>query len=116
VIDGELTVNPTLAAVEEQPELDLVVVGTPEALTMVEAGANEVPETKLLEALDLAHSEIKKICEAQLDLQRQAGKAKWLDDSVTQEIESEHGNAIRDRIKAEGLRAADAVVEEVLPQ
>src|SRR5881296_3043534 len=37
LIEGELTVNPTLAAVEEQPELDLVVVGTPEALTMVEA-------------------------------------------------------------------------------
>src|SRR5881227_277794 len=116
LIDGELVLNPTLPDVEEQTELDLIVVGTLEGLTMVEAGANEVPEDKLLEALDLAHSEIKKICEAQLDLQQQAGKAKWLDDSVTQEIESEHGNAIRDRIKAEGLRAADAVVEEVLPQ
>src|SRR3954465_2657460 len=116
IVDGELVVNPTLQEVEEHTDLDLIVVGTPEGLTMVEAGANEVPEAKLLEALDLAHSEIKKICEAQLDLQQQAGKAKWLDDSVTQEIESEHGDAIRDRIKAEGLRAADAVVEEVLPQ
>src|SRR3954465_15556993 len=116
LVDGELAVNPTLQEVAEHTDLDLIVVGTPEGLTMVEAGANEVPEAKLLEALDLAHSEIKKICEAQLDLQQQAGKAKWLDDSVTQEIESEHGDAIRDRIKAEGLRAADAVVEEVLPQ
>src|SRR5205809_1843628 len=115
VIDGELTVNPTLAAVEEQPELDLIVVGTPDGLTMVEAGANEVPEDRLLEALDLAHSEIKKICEAQVELQRQAGKAKWLDDSITQEVEREHGAAIRERINAEGLRAADAVVEELLP-
>src|SRR5437763_3433083 len=97
VIDGELTVNPTLAAIEEQHELDLIVVGTPEGLTMVEAGANEVPEDRLLEALDLAHEEIKKICEAQLDLQRQAGKAKWLDDSVTEDIERDHGAAIRDR-------------------
>ncbi|TMK62926.1 MAG: polyribonucleotide nucleotidyltransferase [Actinobacteria bacterium] len=115
LIDGELVVNPTLAAVEEEGELDLIVVGTPEGLTMVEAGANEVPEHQLLEALDLAHAEIKKICEAQLDLQRQAGKAKWLDDSVTEEIEAEHGAAIRARIDAEGLRAADAVVEELLP-
>jgi polyribonucleotide nucleotidyltransferase len=115
LIDGELVVNPTLPEVEEQTELDLIVVGTLEGLTMVEAGANEVPEDKLLEALDLAHEEIKKICETQLELQREVGKAKWLDDSVTEEIEREHGDAIRQRIQAEGLRAADAVVEELLP-
>src|SRR5437870_9245871 len=90
--EGELVVNPTLAAVEEHPELDLIVVGTPEGLTMVEAGANEVPEDRLLEALDLAHAEIKKICDAQIDLQRQAGMSKWLDDSTTEEIEREHGD------------------------
>ncbi|TML73373.1 MAG: polyribonucleotide nucleotidyltransferase, partial [Actinobacteria bacterium] len=115
LVDGELTVNPTLQEVAENAELDLIVVGTPEGLTMVEAGANEVPEDRLLEALDLAHSEIKKLCEAQLDLQRQIGKAKWLDESVTDEIVQEHGDAIRDRIRGEGLRAADAVVEELLP-
>src|SRR6266508_2089032 len=115
MIDGELVVNPTLTEVEEQTELDLIVVGTLDGLTMVEAGANEVPEDKLLEALDLAHEEIKKLCEAQLDLQRHAGKAKWLDDSITEEIEGEHGDAIRDRIKAEGLRAADAAIEDALP-
>jgi polyribonucleotide nucleotidyltransferase len=116
MIDGELVVNPTLPEIEEQTELDLIVVGTQEALTMVEAGANEVPEDKLLEALDLAHSEIRKLCEAQLDLQQQAGKAKWLDESVTDDIEREFGDMIRERIGAEGLRAADAVVEEALGQ
>jgi polyribonucleotide nucleotidyltransferase len=115
VVDGGLVVNPTLPEVEEQTELDLIVVGTPEGLTMVEAGANEVPEDKLLEALDLAYEEIRKLCEAQLDLQRQAGKVKWLDSSVTEEIESEHGDAIRERINAEGLRAAGGAVEELLP-
>jgi polyribonucleotide nucleotidyltransferase len=116
MIDGELVVNPTLHDAEENSDLDLVVVGTPEALTMVEAGANEVPEDKLLEALDLAHSEIKKLCEAQLELQREAGKPKWLDPSITDEIEVEHGEAIRERIRTEGLRAADAVIEELLPE
>jgi polyribonucleotide nucleotidyltransferase len=116
LIDGELRVNPTLPEVEENTELDLIVVGTSEALTMVEAGANEVPEDTLLEALDLAHSEIRKICEVQLELQREAGKDKWLDDSVTQDIEREHGEAIRDRIRAEGLRAADGAVESLLPE
>jgi polyribonucleotide nucleotidyltransferase len=115
LFDGELVVNPTLPEVEEQTELDLIVVGTLEGLTMVEAGANEVPEDKLLEALDLAHEEIKKICEMQLELRREVGKAKWLDESVTEEIEREHGDAIRERIQAEGLRAADALVEELLP-
>ena len=43
-------------------------------------------------------------------------EAKWLDDSVTDEIQHEHGVTIRDRINAEGLRAADAVVEELLPE
>src|SRR5438876_5915145 len=115
LIDGDLLVNPTLPELEEQAELDLIVVGTLEGLTMVEAGADEVPEDKLLEALDLAYEEIKKLCEAQLDLQRHAGKAKWLDDGVTEEIETDHGDAIRDRIKAEGLRAADAAIEDALP-
>ncbi len=114
IIDGELVVNPTLPEVAEHRELDLIVVATPDALTMVEAGANQVGEEKLLEALDLAHSEIKKICEAQVELQRQAGKAKWLDSSVTEEVEGEFGDKIRERIGAEGLRAADAVVEEAL--
>src|SRR5205085_2865072 len=94
LIDGELRVNPTLPEVENETDLDLIVVGTLDALTMVEAGANEVPEGRLLEALDIAHSEIRKICDAQIDLQRQAGKAKWLDDSITEEIEREYGAAV----------------------
>src|SRR5216110_2362436 len=107
LLEGRLVINPTLQETEEESELDLIVVGTKEGLTMVEAGANEVPEDKLLEALDLAYDEIKKLCEAQLDLQRQAGKAKWLDDSVTEEIERDHGDTIHQRIQGEGLRAAD---------
>src|SRR4249919_1804517 len=114
IIDGELVVNPTLPEVEEHQELDLIVVGTPDALTMVEAGANQVSEEKLLEALDLAHDEIRKLCDAQLELQRDAGKAKWLDESVTDDVANEFGDNIRDRINAEGLRAADAVTEEAL--
>src|SRR5262245_41402702 len=116
LIDGELKVNPTLPEIEEQAELGLMVVGTAEGLTMVEAGANEVPESTLLEALDLAHSEIKKLCRVQEELREQAGKAKWLDNNLTEELEREHLGAIRERIASEGLRAADAVVEDLLPE
>src|SRR5262245_41510478 len=73
-IDGELVVNPTLQESEENSSLDLIVVGTKDGLTMVEAGANEVPDEKLLEAFDLAHQEIRKLCEAQEELRAQAGK------------------------------------------
>src|SRR5829696_1902144 len=69
----EFVLNPTLPQLEEESTLDLIVVGTQEGLTMVEAGAEEIPEELLLEALELAHSEIKKLCEAQEDMRRQAG-------------------------------------------
>src|SRR6187431_1214978 len=50
IIDGELVVNPTLKETEEDATLDLIVVGTKEALTMIEAGADVVPEDTMLEA------------------------------------------------------------------
>jgi polyribonucleotide nucleotidyltransferase len=116
-LDGELVVNPPLTAVEEgESTLDLVVVGTREALTMVEAGAHEIPEDIILEAFELAHGEILKICEAQEDLRRQVGKEKWLDAELTTELEREHGPRIEERIASEGLREAGAVVEELVAE
>jgi len=112
-IDGELVVNPTLQQNWEETTLDLIVVGTKDGLTMVEAGADEVPETLLLEALELAQGEIRKLCEAQEDLRRQAGKAKWLDSDLNAEIESAHGHTIWERIQRDGLREAAAVVDEL---
>src|SRR5437868_8977574 len=58
-IDGRLVVNPTLPDLKESA-LDLIVCGTPEAITMVEAGAREASEEELIEALELAHGEIRK--------------------------------------------------------
>jgi polyribonucleotide nucleotidyltransferase len=115
-IDGELIVNPTLQQNWTETSLDLIVVGTKDGLTMVEAGADEVPEGVLLEALDLAHGEIKKLCEAQEDLRRQAGKPKWLDMELTAELESSHGHAIWERIQSVGLREAGAIVDELATQ
>ncbi len=74
-IDGRLVVNPTLQEAEEESTLDLIVVGTKDGLTMVEAGADEVPEETLLEALDLAQAEIRKLCEAQEELREQGRQA-----------------------------------------
>jgi polyribonucleotide nucleotidyltransferase len=113
MVDGEFVVNPTLQESENESTLDLIVVGTKDGLTMVEAGAGEIPEDKLLEALAQAHEEIKKLCEIQEELARRVGKAKWLDTNLTKEIDASHGNRIRERIQAEGLREASAAVEEV---
>jgi polyribonucleotide nucleotidyltransferase len=113
LIDDEFVVNPTLPQLEEESRLDLVVVGTQEGLTMVECGAEEIPEGQLLEALELAHSEIKKLCEVQEDLRRQVGKPKWLDQEVTAEIEEGYADRIRERIASDGLRESAAAIEEI---
>jgi polyribonucleotide nucleotidyltransferase len=113
LIDDEFVVNPTLQESEEDSTLDLIVVGTRDSITMVEAGAGEIPEDRLLEALDLAQQEIAKLCEAQEDLRRQVGKAKWIDDELTEEIQSRHGARIADAIASEGLREAASVLDDI---
>ncbi|MGZ4396451.1 MAG: hypothetical protein ACXVZ2_13935, partial [Gaiellaceae bacterium] len=114
LIEGELVVNPTLEETENQSDLDLIVVGTKDGLTMVEAGANQVPEEKLLEALDIAQREIVKLCEAQEELRAKAGKAKWLDASVTERLETQYGHDIWARINEQGLREAGSIVDEIV--
>ena len=77
-IDGNFVVNPN----EEDlltADLDLVVSGTDEAILMVEAGANEIPEAEILDALDIAHSEIKKLVAAMRELGEKAGKSPKLE-------------------------------------
>ncbi len=113
MIDGELVINPTVDAIENESTLDLIVVGTKDGLTMVEAGAEEIPEDLLLEAFELAHAEIIKICEAQEELAREVGKPKWLDLELVTEVEQERGGVIRQRISEQGLREAGAIVEEL---
>ena len=114
-IDGELVVNPTLPELEES-DVDLIVVGSKEALTMVEAGAGEIPEAELLEALDLAHRSIIPICEAQEELARAVGKPKWLDPALTAELSARYGGRVQERIGTAGLREAASVLDELLDE
>ena len=76
LMDDEFVINPTLQEIDDS-DLDLVVAGSAEAISMVEAGANEVDEATVVEALGIAHEEIQSICAAQLELQKAAGKEKW---------------------------------------
>ena len=74
-VDGELVVNPTIQQMEVST-LDLRVAGTKDALLMVEAGANEVTEVLMAEALQLAHQSIQPIIETQLQMAAEIGKPK----------------------------------------
>ncbi|MGD0272371.1 MAG: polyribonucleotide nucleotidyltransferase [Gaiellaceae bacterium] len=112
LIDGELVVNRTMQEMEAST-LDLLVVGTKEALTMIEAGAEEVPEETILEAFELAQREIRKLCEAQEELRSRVGKPKWLDSELTAELKKSHGEGFRARIAELGLREAAALVDEI---
>jgi polyribonucleotide nucleotidyltransferase len=74
-IDGQLVVNPKQPDMERS-DLDLVVAGTQEAILMVEAGAKEVSEQLLVDALEKAHEAIGVICRALLELREAVGKPK----------------------------------------
>ena len=74
-ISGSFVINPDLREAEEC-DINLVVAGTEEAVAMVEGSAQEMSETDLLEAIDIAHTEIKRLCQAQNEFRAKAGKPK----------------------------------------
>ncbi len=121
--EGDFVVNPP-EETHEELELDLIVAGTDEAILMVEAGASGVTEAEILDALDIAHAEIKKLCAVMEELQQKVGKEKIqveapsIDESLLAEIRSSHGQALVDAIATEGklerYEAIDKVKDEVV--
>src|SRR3954471_24745891 len=124
-LEGKFVVNPAEADLPES-ELDLVVAGTDDAILMVEAGARVITEGELLDALDIAHEEIKRLCAAQRELAERYGKPKTeveepkVDEELLEQISASHGAEI-DRAtqvedKLERQDATKAVEEAVLAQ
>lgn len=117
-IDGELVVNPTEQALAGST-LDLIVSGHLEGITMVEAGAREVSESLLADALELAHEEIKKICRLQIEIRDEIGKAKFefVPPATIAEIdgwiESTQSDAIREAVLIHAKQARGAAIEAV---
>jgi polyribonucleotide nucleotidyltransferase len=103
-LDGAFVLNPTYAQIAES-DLDLVVAGTKEAITMVEAGANEVPEDVMVEAMLVAQEATRKQSEAIEDWAREFGKEK-------QEIaaEGEENPFLADLRASQLDRVKDAIV------
>jgi polyribonucleotide nucleotidyltransferase len=122
-LEGKFVVNPPEPDISES-ELDLVVAGTDEAILMVEAGANEITEGELLDALDIAHEEIRKLCAAQRDLAERYGKPKKeiapivVDEGLYEQIRESHADqldqATQVEDKLERQDATKAVEEDVL--
>ncbi|MGO9754550.1 MAG: polyribonucleotide nucleotidyltransferase [Solirubrobacteraceae bacterium] len=125
-VDGNFVVNPSEEDLVEATDLDLIVAGTDEAILMVEAGANEIPEAEILDALDIAHDAIKKLCAAQRELAEKAGKPKTevhvpqVSADLYEQIKASHGAALDSATqvedKLERQSACKAVEEQVLVQ
>ncbi|HEY2657407.1 MAG TPA: polyribonucleotide nucleotidyltransferase [Solirubrobacteraceae bacterium] len=125
-VDGNFVVNPSEEDLVDNTDLDLIVAGTDEAILMVEAGANEIPEAEILDALDIAHEEIKKLCALQRELAEKAGKEKTVVEipevsaDLYEQIKASHGAALDAATqvvdKLERQAASKAVEEEVIVQ
>jgi polyribonucleotide nucleotidyltransferase len=74
-VDGKLIINPTCAE-REKSDINIAVAGTKEAINMVEAGADQVHEDEMLEALMFGHAAVKRLCEWQEEIIREIGVAK----------------------------------------
>ncbi|GBF72050.1 polyribonucleotide nucleotidyltransferase [Paenibacillus sp. 598K] len=92
-IDGQFIINPSIDQ-EEKSDIFVVVAGTKDAIMMVEAEANEVPEDVMLEAIMFGHDEIKKIVAIQEQLIEQAGKPKM--EVVLHAVNEEVNAAVRE--------------------
>lgn len=118
MIDGKFIINPTLAQREES-DLHLVVSGTKDAIMMVEAGANEVPEEVILDAIMFAHEEIKEIVAFIEAVVAEVGKPKMevelykvpeeIEADVREFAESKMREAVHTVEKMERLENMDAV-------
>ncbi|HEX8743708.1 MAG TPA: polyribonucleotide nucleotidyltransferase [Thermoleophilaceae bacterium] len=124
--DGGFVVNPEEEWIPES-DLDLVVAGTEEAILMVEAGAKEVSEAVILDALDIAHGEIKKLCALQRELQQKVGKEKLtleppeVDEGVLSELKERFGakldeaTQVHDKLeRQDATKAVETEAVEVL--
>ena len=95
LINGEIVINPTEAQ-RKVSDLNLTVAGTAEKVAMIEAGANEVPDDVMLEAIKKGHEEIKKICQFIQKMKDEIGKPKFayksfaVDHDLYEELEKDY--------------------------
>lgn len=117
-IDGEFVINPTVEQ-NEKSDIQLIVAGTKHAINMVEAGAEEVSEEAMLEAIMFGHEEIKKLIAFQEEIVAEIGKEKMevvlheLDKDVEQEVREFVGNDVKEAVKVVEKHARQEALDAV---
>ena len=121
--DGQYIINPTFKEIESA-DMEIVVAGTKDGITMVEGGAKEVSEDVMLEALDRAHATIKELCKLQEDLRAMCGKEKLplLDfdvslenkDAIYSKMYSELSKSLYLPSKVERAKASEKIRKDII--
>ncbi|WP_213423265.1 polyribonucleotide nucleotidyltransferase [Bhargavaea massiliensis] len=117
-IDGEFIINPTVEQ-EAKSDIDLIVAGTKDAINMVEAGADEVEESIMLEAIMFGHEEIKRLVAFQEEIAREAGKEKReitlfeLDRELTEDVREKAEAPLLEAIQTKEKHAREEAIQAV---
>ncbi|SEI68673.1 polyribonucleotide nucleotidyltransferase [Bhargavaea ginsengi] len=117
-IDGKFIINPTVEQ-QAKSDIDLIVAGTKDAINMVEAGADEVEESVMLEAIMFGHEEIKRLVAFQEEIARETGKENReialfeLDPSLTEEVREKAEARLHDAIQTKEKHAREEAIREV---
>lgn len=117
-VDNEFIINPTVEQ-QENSDIHLVVAGTKDAINMVEAGAKEVPEETMLEAIMFGHGEIKKLIAFQEEIVAQVGKEKSeialfeLDAELEAEVRGMAEQDIKKAVQVAEKHAREDAINEV---
>ncbi|UTR15052.1 polyribonucleotide nucleotidyltransferase [Salipaludibacillus sp. LMS25] len=105
-VDGNFIINPKTDEMDNS-DINLIVAGTKDAINMVEAGANEVPEEVMLDAIMFGHEEIKRLVAFQEDIVAKVGKVKMDVQLLT--IDEELATEIREKAESKLIKAATVV-------
>ena len=117
-VDGQIVINPTLAQ-REVSKLRLTVAGTIDKIAMIEAGADEIPNATMLEAIKTAHVEIKKICNFISEIKAEIGKPKFeytpfiTDPEVYAEVKANFKDRMYVEIQHPDKRDVDSAVSKL---
>ena len=117
-VDGQIIINPTEKQ-RENSKLRLTVAGTMDKIAMIEAGADEIPDDVMLEAIKQAHVEIKKICEFISNMKAEIGKPKFeyqsfeVDHELYEEIENNFKDRMYTDVQAVEKQDRDANMDKI---
>ena len=118
LINGEIIINPTEEQ-RKQSDLTLTVAGTVEKIAMIEAGANEVPDDVMLDAIKKGHEEIKKICKFIEQIKEEIGKPKFeyksfaVDEDVYKFVSENYHDEMKEKVQEVDKEVRDNNISEL---